>query len=274
MKDFVMDIVVKIKQYLLAAVILGNVQLIAMDLKNRDMLFEQQCELAQKQINELMSVCKARSAQEHVEALKEDKLVQKIKQRLEMDRKWVDWGYSQRNLMSQSECEEFSRQVVLQDQFYENLFNKRNENRLDLQARMADTKIVFTKLWESVEILKQKTEQYKLQQMSKKHQEANDKQLLLQQLANADEKRKQTNRKRKLAIDAANGQQTSASTKRRKISQSEFTIMPKKGVFGVKTSQRCVGEFDHLPVCNMFNNFSNIQNRIVGIAPKTVVRKK
>jgi len=263
MKDFVMDIVVKIKQYLLVVFVVSNVQLIAMNLKNSE--FEQQCELAQKQINELMSVCKIRSAQEHVEALKEDKLVKKIKQRLETDRKWVNWGYSQISLMSQSECEEFSRQVVSQDRFYENLFNERNEKRLMLQMRMADTEIALTKLQEFAEILKQKKEQYKLQQMSKKYQETNDQRLLLQQLANVDEKRKETNRKRTLEI-AANNDQSSLIMKRRKISQDEFVIMPKQGVFGTKTSQPLVGPFDHLPSGRITKNFST--------KSKTIVRKK
>jgi len=258
MKDFVMDIVVKVKQYLLVVFVLSNVQLIAMNLKNSE--FEQQCELAQKQINELMSVCKIRSAQEHVEALKEDKLVKKIKQRLETDRKWVNWGYSQISLMSQSECEEFSRQVVSQDRFYENLFNERNEKRLDLQARMTDTKIALTKLQEFAEILKQKKDQHNLQQVSKECTlEINDRQMLLQQQADADEKRKETNRKRKLEVNG----QSSSIEKKRKTNKRAFVIVPKQGVFGTETSQPLVGPFNHLPSCSITRNFSTMPKRIV-----------
>jgi len=131
-----MAIVVKINQFLLAAVILGNVQLIAMDLKSSDGKFQQAYVYEKNYLNKSVDMCKKMLIKEEQELFKKERVLGEIINSLEDYRNQVNLINDKKCLMSELGYEAFGMQVMQGVSYYQALLNEQNEKCLASQKKV------------------------------------------------------------------------------------------------------------------------------------------
>jgi hypothetical protein len=143
-----MAIVVKINQILLAAVILGNVQLIAMDSK--------------------ADICKKKLIKEEQELFKKERVLGEIINSLEDYRNQVNLINSKKDLMSELGYEVFGVQVMQGVKCYKILLDKQNQKCLASQKKVTVIRNKLAIFQRCADVLNDKNEQYELQRKNQR----------------------------------------------------------------------------------------------------------
>src|SRR4030095_1937812 len=206
-----MDIVVKIKHCLLATFILGNVQLIAMNLRSSDLTFEQYNK-EQIKIDKLVAKCKKRYTEEWQKFLVQKTSFERIKQSLENCKKDTNWINLQKSLIIKEKRKQFKAQIIKDHLNY--------KNQLEIQSR------VLIEMHKAV----QETRHY-LEECQNFTDSLNERKAK-RQLQNNDQRGK----KREFEIVSLKINDTEPVLKKIKIAQdNSVKIMPKAKVFGGRT---------------------------------------
>jgi len=162
-KDFVMDIVVKIKQFLLVAFVMSNVQLIAMNLKNSDVSFEQKCKKAQEYIDKWVDKCEKKIIKEQKKFLTEKALHEMAVQSLTDYRKSIFLTDSMKNRLPEGEYNKRKEQEKKDYVIYKSIFSEQAERILVLGQAIKKRGDCLKKLQDNADKLNERKRRYELQ---------------------------------------------------------------------------------------------------------------